>query len=80
MHPQSDVHPGDVNEGGGQGRLEDQGKVHEVVGHPLLDDGVSPGLADDQICPLGDDNGDKIRGMTRVFQSLTVVVGPFLTK
>ena len=43
--------------------------------HSLVDDGVSPGLADHQVSPLYDDNGDKEGGMAGVLEHLTLGIG-----
>ena len=67
LHPQSHVHARRVDQEGGEGSLEQQGKVHEVVCHSLLEDGVSSGLANEEICPLSYNDGDKVGCVTRVF-------------
>jgi len=78
VHPQPLVHARGVGQEGGQHGLEDQTKVHEPVLHTLLEHGVLPGLTDDEISPLDNDNRDKEGGMAGIFQNLPVLVGPLL--
>ena len=42
--------------------------------HALVDDGVAPGLTDDQIGPLHDDNGHEEGRVTSVLQHLALGV------
>merc|ERR1719495_3109584 len=70
--------PGRVGEHAGQGGLEEEAEVHEVVLHALLEDGELPGLSDDQVGPLDDHDGDEEGGVAGVLQLLPVRVGPLL--
>ena len=72
VHPETLVHARTVGEEDGQAGLEDQAKVHEPVLHALLEHGQLPGLADDEIGPLDDDDGDKEGGVAGVLQDLPV--------
>ena len=74
VHPQALVHPWCVGEDGGKKGLEDEAKIHEVVLHALLEHGVLPGLADDQVRPLDNHDGHKEGCMASVFQDLSVPV------
>ena len=74
-HPQTFVHPGAVAEEHGQASLEHQAKVEKHVGHSLLEDGVLPGLADDQVRPLHDHDGHEEGCVASVLQDLSVPVG-----
>ena len=60
-----------------QSRPEDgfkqQTKVHEIVLYALLEESKLSRLANQQIGPLDDDDGDEVRAL-RVFQSRTLVV------
>merc|ERR1711868_155800 len=78
VHPQALVHAGRVGEDGGEEGLEAETEVHEVVLHALLEHGVLPGLANDQVGPLHDDNGDEEGGVARVLEDLPVCVRPLL--
>merc|ERR1711899_687254 len=78
VHPQALVHAGRVGQDGGEEGLEDQAEVHEVVLHALLEDGVLPGLADDQVGPLHDDDGDEEGGVAGVLKDLPVRICPLL--
>ena len=78
VHLQSLVHARGVGHEGGQAGLEDQTKVENPVGHALSEDGILSGLADDQVSPLYDDNGDKERGVAGVLEDLAVPVSPLL--
>merc|ERR1719150_2706682 len=79
VHPQALVHAGRVGQDGGEEGLEDEAEVHEVVLHALLEDGVLPGLADDQVGPLHDDDGDEEGGVAGVLKDLPVRISPLLT-
>merc|ERR1711978_783292 len=78
VHPQALVHAGRVGQDGGEEGLEDEAEVHEVVLHALLEDGVLPGLADDQVGPLHDDDGDEEGGVAGVLEDLPICVRPLL--
>ena len=70
VHPQSLVHARGVGEEGSEDGLEAETKVHEVILHTLLEDGVLPCLTDDQVSPLDNDNGDKEGCVASVLQDL----------
>merc|ERR1712037_108985 len=78
VHPQALVHARGVGEDAGKGRLEEESKVHEVVLHALLEHRELPGLADDEIGPLDDHDGDKEGSVASVLQLLPVSIGPLL--
>ena len=78
VHPQALVHARGVGEDAGKGRLEEESKVHEVVLHALLEHRELPGLADDEIGPLDDHDGDEEGSVASVLQLLPVSVGPLL--
>ena len=46
-----------------------------VVHHALVDDRVLPGLTDDQIGPLHDDDGHEEAGVAGVLKHLTLSIG-----
>ena len=69
VHSQSLVHAWRVGEEGGQGGFEDQSKVEEGVVHALLEHRVAPRLADDEIGPLHDHDGDEERRVASVLQN-----------
>mmetsp|Transcript_10396 Transcript_10396/g.33016 ORF Transcript_10396/g.33016 Transcript_10396/m.33016 type:complete len:203 (-) Transcript_10396:3284-3892(-) len=58
-----------VAQEGRQDGLEDEAKVHGRVSHALVVEGVHTRLADDQIGPLHDDDGDEV-GALGVVESL----------
>merc|ERR1711975_63925 len=78
VHPQALVHAGRVGQDGGEEGLEAETEVHEVVLHALLEHGVLPGLANDQVGPLHDDDGDEEGGVAGVLEDLPVCVRPLL--
>ena len=78
VHPQALVHAGGVGENAGESSLEEEAKVHEVVLHALLEHGELPGLADDEIGPLDDHDGDEEGSVASVLQLLPVSIGPLL--
>lgn len=43
--------------------------------HALLDDRVTPCLADDDVRPLHDDDADEERGVAGVLKNLPLVIG-----
>merc|ERR1712241_1136865 len=57
IHPEALVHARTVREEGGQESFEAKSKVQHAVLHALLEHGVLPGLADDQVRPLHDHDG-----------------------
>ena len=59
VHPQAHIQAGAVAEEGSQGSLEAEAEVQEVVLHALLEHGVHPGLANDEISPLDNHDSDK---------------------
>ena len=78
VHPQALVHARGVGEDAGKHSLEDQPEVHEVILHALLEHRELPGLADDEIGPLDNNDGDKEGGVAGVLQDLPVCIGPLL--
>ena len=74
VHPQPLVHAGCVGQDGSEEGLEAETEVHEVVLHALLEHGVLPGLADDQVRPLHDHDGHEEGCVARVLQDLSVPV------
>merc|ERR1719193_1677966 len=78
VHPQTLVHPRGVGEEGSQTGLKEETEVEEMILHSLLEDRVSSGLTDDEICPLDNHNRDEESCMTSVLQDLPVSVGPLL--
>ena len=72
VHPQPLVHARAVGEEGGQGGLEEETKVQEGVVHSLLEHRVAPCLADDEIGPLHDHDGDEECRVAGVLQNLAV--------
>ena len=78
VHPESLVHARRVGEEGGQGGLEEESKVKEGVVHSLLEHRVAPRLADDEIGPLHDHDGDEECRVARVLQDLAVSAVPRL--
>merc|ERR1739838_133461 len=78
VHPQTLIHSGRVREDGSKNCFEDEAKVHEVILHALLEHRVLPCLADDQIGPLDNNDGDEEGGVAGVLQDLPVGVGPLL--
>ena len=62
----------------GQESLEDESEVELPVPHPLLEQGVPPGLADQQVGPLDDHDGHKESGLTGGLQLLPGSVSPLL--
>merc|ERR1712115_456937 len=58
---------------------KDQTEVHEVILHALLEHRQLPCLANDEISPLDDDNGDEEGSVARVLEDLPVCVRPLLT-
>ena len=78
VHPESLVHAGSIAEDSSQNSLKEETKVHEHVLHSLLEDGETSGLANDEIGPLHNDNGDKEGRVTSVFKDLAILVSPFL--
>ena len=79
VHPETLVHAGSVGQNGGKNCLEDETEVHEVILHTLLEHGVLPGLTDDEIGPLHDNDGDEEGCVTSVLEDLPVGIGPLLT-
>lgn len=49
-------------------------RAHEYVLHSLLDDGVPPGLADDQIGPLHDHDAGEEGGVAGELHDLPLLV------
>ena len=78
VHPQALVHARGVGEDAGKHSLEDQPEVHEVILHALLEHRELPGLADDEIGPLDNNDGDEEGGVAGVLELLPVRVGPLL--
>ena len=78
VHPESLVHARRVGQEGGQGGLEEESKVKEGVVHSLLEHRVAPRLADDEIGPLHDHDGDEECRVARVLQDLAVPAMPRL--
>ena len=72
VHSESLVHARRVGEKGGQGGLEEESKVQEGVVHSLLEHRVAPCLADDEIGPLHDHDGDEECRVAGVLQNLAV--------
>ena len=66
VHSQSLVHARGVGQESGQDGFKDETEVHEPVLHSLLEYGVLPGLTDDEISPLYDDDRHEEGGMTGV--------------
>ena len=52
---------GDIDQKGAQNRLEEQRVIHKRVRHPLLKQRADPRLANHQVGPLHDDDGDEVR-------------------
>ena len=78
VHPKTLVHARSVGEEASQSSLKEESKVEDPIGHALLEDRQFPGLANDQVSPLDNDNGNKEGSVTSVLQNLPVLVGPFL--
>lgn len=74
-HAQALVHSGGVREESGESGFEDETEVEGPVSHSLVDDGITTGLANDQIGPLYDDDRDEESGVAGVLQGLPVLVG-----
>ena len=79
VHSQSLVHARGVGQESGQKGFEDKTKVHETVLHSLLEHRVLPGLTNDEISPLYNDDGHKEGSMASVLKALSILVGPLLT-
>ena len=79
VHSQSLVHARGVGQESGQKGFEDKTKVHEPVLHSLLEHRVLPGLTDDEISPLYNDDGHEEGSMASVLKDLSILVGPLLT-
>ena len=79
VHLQTLVHSWSVAQESCQGSFKQEAKVHDPVCHSLLEDGVFPSLADDEISPLNDNNRHKKGGMASVLKDLAFLKGPFLT-
>ena len=75
IHPEALVHARTVREEGGQESFEAKSKVQHAVLHALLEHGVLPGLADDQVRPLHDHDGHEEGCVASVLQDLSVPVG-----
>jgi len=78
VHPQALVHARGVGQEGSEDCLENKTEVHEVILHALLEDRVLPCLADDEISPLHNHDGDEEGGVASVLKNLTVSIGPLL--
>ena len=74
IHAEPLVHARAIGEEGGQEGFEAEPKVEHPVLHPLLEHRVLPRLADDQVGPLDDHDGDEEGGVARVLQDLAVPV------
>ena len=60
---QDGVDTGAVAEEGGQASLEDEREVELAIPESLLEQGVLPGLADEQVGPLDDHDGHEEGGL-----------------
>uniref|UniRef100_A0A480H9S2 Sodium/potassium-transporting ATPase subunit alpha-1 n=1 Tax=Sus scrofa TaxID=9823 RepID=A0A480H9S2_PIG len=78
VHPQGHAHSGAVGEESSQGRLFEEAKDQDFVLHPLLEDGIPPGLADDQVGPLHHHDADKEGRVAGELHDLPLFVGPLL--
>ena len=78
VHSQPLIHTRTVGQESGQTGLEEEAEVEEMILHSLLEDRVSSGLTDDQICPLDDNNRHEESSMASVLQDLSVSISPFL--
>ena len=78
VHPEPLVHARGVAEDAGKHGLEDQTEVHEMILHALLEHRQLPCLANDEISPLDDDNGDEEGSVAGVLEDLPVCVRPLL--
>ena len=58
--PNPDVDNGDVAKETGKKGLKNQTEVHEGIQHALMTDGVHAGLANHQVGPLHNDNGNEV--------------------
>ena len=56
VHSKTLVHARSVGEEGSQGSFKKKAKVEDHVGHSLLEDRQLPGLTNDQVSPLYNDN------------------------
>jgi len=78
VHTQPLVEARAVAQEGGQRRLEEDAERQVVVLHALLEEGEATGLADDDVGPLHDDDGDEEGCVARVLKLLALGVRPFL--
>merc|ERR1712203_1313409 len=62
-----------------QGSFKEETEVHEPIAHSLLEYGEFTGLANDEIGPLDNDNGDKEGSVAGIFKDFTVLVSPLLS-
>lgn len=74
-HPQTMLQAGAVGQEAGQSGLEEETEREMVIPHALVNDRIATGLADNQICPLHNDDGHEEGGVTRVLQSLPLPIG-----
>lgn len=75
VHPETLVHARSVGQEGGQCGLEDDSEVERPVAHALVHDGVTTGLADDQVGPLHDHDRHEESGVAGELQGFAVAVG-----
>jgi hypothetical protein len=61
---EGDVEEWNVEKEGDEGGLEEESEVTHGVHHKLLGEGQVSGLADHQIGPLDDDDGDEVTGLS----------------
>ena len=79
VHPKTLVHARSVGEEASQSSLKEESKVEDPIGHALLEDRQFPGLANDQVSPLDNDNGNKEGSVTSVLKDFSLLEGPLLT-
>ena len=75
VHAETLVHAGRVGQECGQGSLEEDAKVQDVIAHSLVHDGIASGFANDQISPLHDHDRHEERRVAGVLELLAGIVG-----
>lgn len=74
VHTKTVVHAGSVGEEACNGRLEEETERENVVAHPLLEQRITSGFANDQISPLDNDDRNEKGSVACELQLLAVFV------
>ena len=79
VHSEGHVGAWHVGHRHGQQSLFEQTQDHDLIAHTLLEDRVPPGLTDEHVRPLHDDDRHEESGVARELDDLPLAVGPLLS-